>query len=122
MLFDRTTIATVDGRVNAVERFDRGPVQAVTLVLQTTDGDLTVLLGPSWYLDQQSVKLAKGDVVEVAGSRVVFDGKPMIVAQIVKRAGDTITLRDATGQPAWAGPSGGGPASGSGPMGRGPVR
>jgi hypothetical protein len=54
-------------------------------------------------VDEQSVKIAKGDEITVKGSRITFEGKPAIIAQTVTKGGSTLVLRDAAGTPAWAG-------------------
>jgi hypothetical protein len=119
-MFDRSSITTISGAVSAVERFDRGPVQSVNLVVQSNEGEVSILLGPSWYIDQQSVKFENGQAVVVTGSKLTFDGKSMIVAQTVKSGDQTITLRDADGLPAWGGPARGGPPGWRGGPGFGP--
>jgi hypothetical protein len=45
-----------------------------------------VHLGPSWYLENQDVKIEPKDKVEVKGSRITFGGKPAIIATEIKRA------------------------------------
>ncbi len=56
-----------------------------------------------WYLDNQDVRIAAGDRVQIKGSRVTLHGKPAIIASEVKKGDDTIKLRDDTGFPAWSG-------------------
>jgi len=41
--------------------------------------------------------------VEVKGSRVTFDGKPVIIAAELKKDNNVLTLRDSSGIPAWSG-------------------
>ncbi len=103
-IFDPATVQTVAGEVADVKRFDGRRGEGVHLDLATAEGTLPVHLGPAWFLEKQAVKIAKGDRVEVTGSRVTFGGKPALVAQVVKKGDATLTLRDAAGVPAWAGP------------------
>jgi hypothetical protein len=42
----------------------------------------------------------------VKGSRITFGGKPAIVAQEMRRGGDVLAFRDATGLPLWRGRGG----------------
>jgi hypothetical protein len=49
------------------------------------------------------VKLEKGDKIEVKGSRITFEGKPVIIAAEIKKGDSVLVLRDSTGVPAWAG-------------------
>jgi hypothetical protein len=64
---------------------------------------LAVHLGPSFFVDQQSLKLANGDRVEVKGSRILLDGTPTLIAQEITRGDESMVLRDANGFPLWAG-------------------
>jgi hypothetical protein len=59
--------------------------------------------GPEWYIERQDVKLEKGDKIEVKGSRIIFNGKPAIVAAELKKGDSVLVLRDSAGVPAWAG-------------------
>lgn len=101
--YDPTTVQTVAGEIVEVRRLDGHRGGGVHLTLTTAAGALDVHLGPSWFVDQQAVKLAAGDRVEVTGSRVTVDGQPALVARLVKRGGAALTLRDGAGAPAWAG-------------------
>jgi hypothetical protein len=103
-MFDPATVATVTGTVTVENRVDRGMGhKGVHLVLKTAEGEIPVHLGPDVWVDQQSVKLAKGDEITVKGSRITIEGKPAIIPQTVTKGGSTLVLRDATGTPAWAG-------------------
>jgi len=77
--------------------------KGVHVLLKTADGEIAVHLGPDFWVDQQSVKVARGDEITVKGSRITFEGKPALIAQTVTKGGSTHTLRDAAGAPAWAG-------------------
>jgi hypothetical protein len=72
----------------------------------TLEGDAKateVHVGPTWFVQQQGLELAKGDSVEVTGSLVERDGKPVLIARDVKKGAKTFTLRDERGVPMWAG-------------------
>lgn len=66
-------------------------------------GDVSVRLGPRWYLENQDVKIQPKDKVEVKGSRVTVQGQPAIIAAEVKKGGETLMLRDEASIPMWAG-------------------
>ena len=107
-MFDPETVTTVQGRIVDVQRIDRGHGhQGVHVTLAVGSDTLPVHLGPDFYVDAQALKLARGDAVEVKGSRVAFQGKPAIIAQEVRRAGEVLALRDADGLPLWRGQGGG---------------
>lgn len=103
-MFDPKTVTTVQGQIAAVERIDRGHGhRGVHLTLTSGPEKLAVHLGPDFYVDAQSLKLAVGDQVEVKGSKIDFQGKPAIIAQEVRRGGEVLALRGPDGVPLWRG-------------------
>lgn len=96
---------TVSGEVTKVERQApmKGMGPGVHLTLKTEKESLPVHLGPAWFLDRQDLEVAKGDRIEVKGSRVTFDGKPALVAMELVKGEEVLTLRDEEGFPAWSG-------------------
>lgn len=102
-MFDPKTVTTVQGQVAEIQRLDRHRHQGVHLTLTSGSETISVRLGPDFYVDAQALKLAAGDQVEVTGSRVGFDGKPVIIAQEVRRGAEVLALRDASGVPLWRG-------------------
>jgi hypothetical protein len=104
--YDPKTVETVTGELASVDVIApvRGMSPGVHLTLKSDRGEtLAVHLGPQWYVDQQPVKLAKGDKVQVRGSRITFQDQPALLAAEVIKNGQTLRLRDANGLPAWAG-------------------
>jgi hypothetical protein len=104
-MYDPATVETVAGTVESIDR--TAPMKrmsrGVHLTLMTEKGPLSVHLGPAWYVERLDEKLAKGDLVEVKGSRVTFDGNPAIIAAELKRGDAVLKLRDDKGVPVWAG-------------------
>ena len=96
---------TLAGKVTAINR--RAPKKAgrperVIMVLQTDQGAVKVHLGPADYFDQQALKLAPGDQVEVKGTKVNRAKAPTFIAGEVKKGDQVLKLRDdATGRPLW---------------------
>jgi hypothetical protein len=103
-MYDPKTVETVSGEVIKVEKIPhrRGTSNGVHLIVKTDKEELPVHLGPSWYLDQQAVKVGQNDKVEVKGSRVTFQGKPVFLAAEVKKGDALLKLRDENGLPAWS--------------------
>jgi hypothetical protein len=106
--YDPHTVETVSGEVTTVETIPHagGRSGGVHLALKTDRETISVHLGPAWYIDKQKLHVARGDKIEVEGSRVTDEGKPAIVARQIKKGNETLTLRDAAGVPAWAGHGG----------------
>lgn len=103
-MYNPQTVETISGTVESVDKFTpmRGMGYGIHLMVKTDKGIIPVHLGPGWYIERQAMKFAKGDKVEVKGSRVTFNGKPAIIAQEVKKDDGTLILRDDTGTPEWA--------------------
>jgi hypothetical protein len=108
-MYDVKTETTITGAVESVEtitgeaaRGHRG-LGGTHLVVKTATETLEVHVGPTAYLTEKKIALTKGDAVEVLGSRVTVDGKPVLVARQIKKGSDTWTLRDTSGRPLWSG-------------------
>ncbi len=104
-LYDPKTVETISGEVVKVDRITplRGMSGGVHLVVKTDKEEVSVHLGPLWYLENQDVKIAPKDKVEIKGSRVMVQGKPAIIAAEVKKGDQILKLRDEAGVPAWSG-------------------
>ncbi|HSF03846.1 MAG TPA: hypothetical protein VLA62_12595 [Solirubrobacterales bacterium] len=103
-LYDPKTVETLRGEVVSVDLVMpmKGMSQGVHLAVKTDKETIPVHLGPSWYLENQDVKFAPKDMVEVKGSRVMLAGKPALIAAEVQKGDATLTLRDDNGFPAWS--------------------
>ena len=103
--YDPRTVEVFSGEVVSVEHVpvEKGRSGGVHLLLKTDGQTVPIHLGPAWYVDKQTVRVGRGDHVEVEGSRVSFEGKPVIIARQVKKDGQTLTLRNEAGVSAWAG-------------------
>ena len=95
-----TTIAGVIQEVKEVPGPGRGT--GTHLIVKAGSEIHEVHVGPSWYLTQQKYAFAKGDSLEVTGSKVKYHGVDAIVARQIKKDGNTWTLRDEQGVPAWS--------------------
>lgn len=103
--YDPQTVETVSGEVLSIDKVAHGRrgYYGVHLLLKTDKGEIPVYLGPSWFVDRQSMKIAPHDAVEVTGSRVISGGKPGLIAAEVKKGDETLRLRTAEGFPLWRG-------------------
>lgn len=104
VLYDTASIQTVRGEVIAVNTFPgtRGIGVGIHITLKSDSGSISVHLGPRWYLDRQKVKIVKGDMITVVGSRIIIEANPVVVAGEVEKGGDTLRLRDRQGFPLWS--------------------
>ncbi|MEB3291521.1 MAG: hypothetical protein VKJ24_00030 [Synechococcales bacterium] len=72
--------------------------------LKTRSGEeVSVHLGPSWYLDRQPLKLQVKDSIEVKGVRFQRHDQSIVMAATVKKGSQTLQLRDDQGVPVWVG-------------------
>jgi hypothetical protein len=111
--YDVATEATVTGTVEAVEQITgsgggrgRQGLGGTHLALKTKTETLEVHLGPTAFLNEKKVAIAKGDTLVITGSRVMVDTENVFIAKEVKKGDNTWTLRDAAGLPMWRGRGG----------------
>ena len=103
-MYDLKTVETLSGEVTAVEKFSPGrggPPQGLRLRVKFPQETLLVILGPIVYVEQQNVKFAAGDRVEVKGSRMTVRGEPLIVAAEVRKGDQVLKMRNANGEALW---------------------
>jgi hypothetical protein len=83
------------------------------LTVQTEDGSaVTVHLGPEAYWESEGIMLQNGDHVDVTG---FYEGDAFEGVEIKNlTTQETVTLRDETGRPLWAGRGRGGRGSAAG--------
>ena len=102
--YDPSTEVTVKGTVEEVSQ-KTGPMGwgGTHLTLKTDSETLDVHLGPSSFLSKNQFEFAKGDQVEITGSKIEYQGSAALLARELKKDGKTLTLRNAQGIPEWAG-------------------
>lgn len=103
--YDPAKVETISGTVETVGTVIpvKGMYPAVAVTVKTDKETIPVHLGPEWYIGRLDTKIAKGDTLEVKGSRVTFADKPAIIAAEVKKGENILVLRDSTGIPVWSG-------------------
>ena len=89
-----------------VKEITEGPLMGMHLMVrpetaransETTD----VFLAPDEYLKNFECHFAKGDRIQVKGSKVRFNGGQMVLAREVRLQTTTLYLRDDQGTPYW---------------------
>jgi hypothetical protein len=102
--YDSSAEVTLKGTVEAVELQDSSMGwQGLHLKLKTESGVVEVHMGPSWFAQEKGFEFAKGDAIEVLGSRQTLGGVDSLLAREITRGDKTLILRDARGIPAWSG-------------------
>lgn len=104
-MYNPKTVETLTGEVVSVDKISpmKGMSYGVQLIIKTKKETVSVHLGPTWYIENQDVKIEPKDKVEVKGSRITFEGKPAIIAAEVKKGDEVLRLRDENGFPVWSG-------------------
>ena len=103
--FDPKTEVTVKGTVEEAKEVS-GPAggrAGMHVQLKAESGVFDVRLGPAEYWKNHGFELAKGDAIEVTGWKVKSGDSEILIARKVKKGDKTVTLRDASGVPAWSG-------------------
>ena len=100
MNYDPKTVETVSGEVAQVQEM-QGMAAGVHLQLKTAKETLMVIVGPASYLEQQQVKIAVGDKLEITGSRMQHPQMALLIAGELKKGDQVIKLRDDQGKPLW---------------------
>lgn len=105
-MYDPKTEVTLTGSVEDVLQqqacMGRGR-NGTHLMVKTESETVEVCLGPAGFVQQKGFSFAKGDQVELIGSRVKLGEKDVVIARQVTKNKQTLVLRDAQGIPAWAG-------------------
>jgi hypothetical protein len=104
-LYDTATETTIHGTVaevkNVTSRAGRRGMSGIHLLVTTASGSVEVHLGPSAFAIEQKIEVAKGDVVDVVGSRVKIGEDEAVLARELRKGSATWILRDSAGRPSW---------------------
>ncbi len=106
-MYDPKTETTLKGTVDAVTQSTRGMWMGTHLMVKTAEATVEVMLGPAYFITSKGFSFAKGDEVEITGSKLKVNDTEYVIAREVVKEGKTLTLRDKTGVPEWAGGMGG---------------
>jgi hypothetical protein len=101
--YDPTKEVTVSGTVTGTETIEiRGETTNAVLLLTVDGAPMGIILGPAAWVQKQGVTFAAGATVQVVGlTGYKFNGGSAMMPRTVKAGARTLTLRDATGKPAW---------------------
>ena len=102
--YNPKTVVTVSGVVvsKTPPSGQPGLPYLVYLTLQTEAGPIDVFLGPSLYLDQLPVTIKVLDRIQVTGSKIMWGGKPVILAAEISKGDQVLKVRDRKGVPLWS--------------------
>ena len=105
MMFDSHNVENIIGEVITVEKFVpiKGMSSGIFLIIKTEKEIISIHLGPSWYIENQDIKIEPKEMVEIKGRRINFNGKQAIIAGKVEKGNKMLRLRDENGLPVWIG-------------------
>jgi len=103
--YDRATEITRHCKVDSVDEVARGDCRGCdggVHLRATCDGEASdIHLGPAAFVEGKNFPLAKGDEIDVTGSRVTYDGGTSLIAKEVRKGDAVLELRDEQGKPLW---------------------
>jgi len=103
--YDLSKVIDVDATVIDIREVPRNnPLTGLHLAVKIESDTIDVFLGPVDFLKDFEITFAKGDKLEIIGSKVKFGGAHIVLARQVRRDETTLYLRDAKGRPHWAAP------------------
>ncbi len=103
--YDVSKVIDVDATVMDIREVPRNnPLGGLHLTVKIESDTVNVFLGPVDFLKDFEITFAKGDKLEIIGSKVKFGGAHIVLARLVRRDETTLYLRDAKGKPHWTAP------------------
>jgi hypothetical protein len=73
----------------------------LSITLKSHAGPIEIRLGPTAFFEDRDFRLSRGDSIEIAGLRFTERGKDLVLANEVRKAGESLLLRGKFGKPAW---------------------
>lgn len=99
---ERTRAQRLGARRHGHPRLDQMRMVGAHLMLETGGETVEVHVGPSSFVEANGFTFAKGDYLEVVGSRIEVWGTEAIVAREINKGDRLLTLRDGQGIPVWS--------------------
>lgn len=101
--YNAATEAKISGTIEDVQQMPHGRMTGIHIIVKTGSETADAHLGPSDFIAGKGFTFAKGDSVEIVGSKVKMNGADALIAREITKGGNTLTLRDQSGRPLWAG-------------------
>jgi hypothetical protein len=104
-MYDTKTVDSINAVIVSMDSTlpMKGMSPGIHALVIVSNEEISVHLGPAWYLENQDADLKPGDSVRVIGSRITIEGKPAIIAAEIRKGKEVLGLRDKAGFPAWSG-------------------
>ena len=100
--YDTATEMKIKGTIEDIKPAAAdGKTALINLMVKSESATVEVSLCPRPFLDDLGVAFAKGDKLEIIGSKVKHGDLEQVLAREVVKGNDTVILRDRTGKPVW---------------------
>jgi len=99
--YDLQTEIKIKGIIEELKPANPSKIAGAELAVKNETGVVEVYLCPKVFLSDMGVSFAKGDEIQVTGSKVKRDAEDLILAREVVKGNDTVVLRDGKGAPVW---------------------
>ena len=101
--YDPATEAKFKGTIDDIKEVPNSCLgdTGLHLMLKTGDGIQEVQVAPVDFLKFMDITFAKGEEIQVIGSKVTVNGNPLILARTITRNNNDVAVRDKQGAPAW---------------------
>lgn len=101
--FNKWNLETISGPISVIDTVTPlvDMAYGVQLIVKSRHEEVSVHLGPAWFILFQDMNLSVNDKVDVKGCRTSINGKTVIMATEVKRKDRILYLRDDDGYPYW---------------------
>ena len=90
--YEVSSETTITGTVEDVLQPHMGRMMGTHLIVKTATETIEVHVGPSDFVTKEGFTFAKGDSIQVLGSKVTIDGKEALISREVTKDGKTLTL------------------------------
>jgi len=101
--YDISTELTVSGTVQEITDY-QCPVTGTVgshITLITESGTIEVHLAPAKFLKEYEIVIRKGDVVKLVAAKIVYQGKPALLAKTITIDRQKYAFRGDNGSPLW---------------------
>ncbi len=101
--YDLANEIKVNGSVEEVKYMGEREPKEAHVVIKTDKGLVELCLCPAKFLTEMDIKFAKGDKLQVTGSKATegADGLETVIVREIVRGEDTLVFRDKSGGPVW---------------------
>lgn len=100
--YDKATEVKLSTAIDSVKAVTVDGQERVSLMVKDGADLVEVYVAPKAFLADMSTEFAKGDQVEITGSKLKNDNGVLILAREVIKGNNTLVLRDKAGEPVWS--------------------